>query len=410
MAHKNRERRAAKKAREDAYERGIYEDDFDDDDYDDEYDDDYDYDDDDYERPRRRRRGPHPAIVGAIVTVVIIFLGFWGIDKVYQTMLLPVNPASDTEWTITIPEGSSTQTIATILRQNGLLREGLIVGRLSEYVFRDHSKRMDYDGQFKYGDFVLRKNMSVDEMIGVMIAGTVEANTKTFTIPEGYTINQIARSLNEQGIVSEMDFLDEVQNGTFDFTFLRDCPPGFERLEGFLYPETYEVYADATAHDVILKMLSQFDALFKPEYYERAEELGMTIREVVTMASIIERESVVADERPVMAGVFFNRIAQGIRLESCATIQFILGEPKEFLTNADTQIESPYNTYLHEGLPPGPICSPRMASIVAALFPDEHDYVFFVLSPDLDGSHRFSSDYNEFLRNKDEYYAAIEDR
>jgi len=404
MAHKNREKRAAKKAREDALEQGIYdEEEYDEEDYD--FDDEDD--DDDYEPPRRRR-GPHPAIIGAIVTIVIILLGFWGIDKAYQTMLEPVNPGSDTEWVITIPEGASTQTIATILRQNGLIRDGLIMGRLSEYVFRDHSKRMGYDGEFKYGDFTLRKNMSVDEIVDVLIAGSVEANTKTFTIPEGYTINQIARVLDEHGIVSEMDFFDEVQNGVFDFSFLVDCPPGFERLEGFLYPETYEVYADATAHDVILKMLSQFDALFKLEYYERAEEMGMSVREIVTMASIIERESVVAEERPVMAGVFYNRIAQGIRLESCATIQFILGEPKEFLTNADTQIESPYNTYLNEGLPPGPICSPRMASIVAALFPDEHDYIFFVLSPDLDGSHRFSSDYNEFLANKDEYYAAIE--
>jgi len=404
MAHRNREKRAAKKARDEARGQDIYVDDYDEDEedfYDEE-------DDEDYEP--RRRRGPHPAIIAAIVTVVIVLLGFWGVDKVYQTMLEPVDPSSDTEWTIKIPEGSSTAAIATILRQNNLLRDGLIMGRLSEYVFRDHSKRMEYDGLFKYGEFTLRKSMSVDEMMQEIMSGIVAANTKTFTIPEGYNINQIARVLDQNGIVSEMDFFDEIQNGVFDFGFLADAPLGFDRLEGFLYPETYEVYADATAHDVILKMLSQFDALFKLEYYERAEQMGMTVREIVTMASIVEKESVVADERPIMAGVFYNRIAQGIRLESCATIQFILGEPKEFLTNADTQIESPFNTYLHEGLPPGPICSPRIASIQAALFPTEHDYIFFVLSPDLDGSHRFSSDYNEFLANKDAYYAAVEGR
>jgi len=401
MAHRNRERRAAKKAREAAREQEIYMDDYDDDD-------DYDYDDDDDDYEPRRRRGPHPAIIALIVTAAIVFIGFWGVDKVYQTMLAPVDPNSDTEWVVNIPEGASTAEIATLLRQRGLIRDGLIMGRISEYVFRDHSKRMEYDGQFKYGEFELSKNMSVDEMIQILIAGSALANTKTFTIPEGYTTNQIARALDNQGIVSEMDFFDEIQNGVFDFDFLVDCPPGFERLEGFLYPETYEIYADATAHDIILKMLSQFDALFKLEYYERAEQMGMTVREVVTMASIIERESVVAEERPIMAGVFYNRIAQGIRLESCATIQFILGEPKEFLTNDDTQIESPYNTYLHEGLPPGPICNPRMASIIAALYPEEHDYIFFVLSDALDGSHRFSSDYNEFLANKDAYYAAIE--
>jgi len=399
MAHRNREKRAAKKARENMIDQEIL----------DEYYDDEDEDDEEDQAPRRRR-GLHPAIVALIVTVIVVFVGFWGIDKAYNTMLEPVDPGSEIEWVVNIPEGASTQAIATLLRQNGLIRDGLFMGRLSEYVFKDHTKRMGYDGQFKYGEFTLSKSMSVDEMIQIIIGGSASASTKTFTVPEGYTTNQIARLLDENGIVSEMDFFDEIQNGVFDFAFLVDCPQGFERLEGFLYPETYEVYADATAHDVIVKMLSQFDALFKLEYYERAEQMGMSVREIVTMASIIERESVVADERPIMAGVFYNRIAQGIRLESCATIQFILGEPREFLTNADTQIESPYNTYLHEGLPPGPICNPRMASIEAALFPAEHDYIFFVLSDALDGSHKFSSDYNEFLANKDAYYAAIEGR
>ena len=135
--------------------------------------------------------------------------------------------------------------------------------------------------------------------------------------------------------------------------------------------------------------------------------MGMSVREVVTLASIVERESVVAEERPIMARVFLNRLEQDMLLESCATIQYILGEPKEYITIADTQIESPYNTYLHRGLPPGPICNPRIASVQAVLFPDNNDYLFFVLSPALDGSHRFSADYNEFLQNKDEYYAAV---
>ena len=399
MPHKNREKRAARKARETAREQEIYEDYYDDED------------DEEEEDEPRRRRGPHPAIVAAIVTVVIIIIGYWGIDKAYETMLEPVDPASDTEWVVAIPEGASTGAIATLLRQNGLIRDGLLMGRLSEYVFKNYSQRMEYDGLFKYGEFTLRKNMSVEEIMQEIMAGSVAANTMTFTVPEGYTTNQIARLLDEHGIVTEMDFFDEIQNGIFDFPFLVDCPPGFDRLEGFLYPETYEVYADATARDVIDKMLSQFDSLFTLEYYERAQQLDMTVREIVTMASIIEREAANSDELDIMAGVFYNRIAQGIRLESCATIQFILGEPKEFLTNADTQIESPFNTYLNEGLPPGPICSPGIKAIRAALFPAEHDYIFFVLSADLDTRrHEFTSDYNEFLAFKDAYYAAVENQ
>jgi UPF0755 protein len=251
--------------------------------------------------------------------------------------------------------------------------------------------------------------MSVDEIAELIMTGTL-AETKSFMIPEGYNIKQIARKLAEEGIVSETDFYDVVQNGDFDYDFLVDCPPGTERLEGFLYPETYEIYADASAYDIVSKMLGQFFALFKVEYAEKAQEMGMSVRDIVTMASIIERESVAAEERPIMSGVFYNRLAEGMKLESCATIQYILGEPKEVLLNEDLEIESPYNTYLYEGLPPGPICSPRMASIEAALYPDENDYIFFVLSDTLDGTHKFSSDYNEFLKNKDAYWAAVEGR
>jgi len=402
MAHKNREKRAAKKAREAEKRRALYEIDYEDDEEDEDEED---------ERPlRRRRRGPHPAIVALIVTVLIVVGGFYGLKTVYEGALEPADPGNTKEVIVLIPEGSSTASIAKILRERGLIKNGVLSGMVSEYFFNAHCKRMEYDGQFKYGEYSLNKNMSVDEIAAELIRGVVVAGTKKFTIPEGYNITQIAHALKDQGIVTEAEFFEVVQNGFFDYAFLDDCPVGPERLEGFLYPETYEVYEDATANDIVSKMLAQFDALFKEEYYERAEEMGMSVYEIVTMGSIVERESVAAEERPLMAGVFYNRIEQDIKLESCATIQYILGEPKEFLTNADTEIPSPYNTYLHEGLPPGPICSPRMASIEAALYPDENDFIYFVLSDTLDGTHNFSSDYGEFLRNKDAYYKAVDGR
>ncbi|MCL2111901.1 MAG: endolytic transglycosylase MltG [Clostridiales bacterium] len=371
-------------------------DDYDDDDY---YDDDYYDDDDDYDDdpPKRRGRG---AIVAIIVIVAILAGGYYGLTTFYSRSLAPVDPNDTREVTIVIPEGASTASIASILSTRGLIR--------NTYVFRYHSQRMEYSGEFKYGEYTLSKSMSVDEIAEQLMEGVVYAATKTFTIVEGLHIRQVAQALVQQGIVSESDFFDEVENGVFYYDFLADCPPGRDRLEGFLYPETYEVFEDVTAYEVIDKMLSEFNSRFKPEYYGRAEELGMTVREVVTLASIVERESVVASERPLMAGVFHNRIEQGMRLESCATVQYILPEPKEHLLIADTQIESPYNTYLIDGLPPGPICSPRMASIEAALYPDENEYIFFVLADTLDGTHMFSTDYNEFERNKAAYYRAVD--
>ena len=399
MAHKNREKRAAKKEREAAKTRDRYED-FDDEDFDDEDFEDF----EDYEgyEGYSRRRGPHPAVIAAIITVALIIGGLYWLNSAYDKSLKPIDPGNTAEITIEVPEGASTTTIARILKENGLIS--------NESFFRLHCKRMEYDGQFKQGSYVLSKSMSTDDIAAELIKGTMMAETKRFTIPEGFNITQIARVLSEKGIVSELDFYNEIRDGDFDYAFLEGCPPGDERLEGFLYPETYEIYADATAHDIVSKMLAQFDALFKDEYYGLAAAMGMSVRDIVTMGSIVERESIAAEERPIMSRVFYNRIEQGTPLESCATIQYILGEPKEFLTIEDTQLESPYNTYLHEGLPPGPICNPRMDSIYAALDPDDNDYIYFVLSADLDGTHRFSSDYNEFLRNKDAYYAAVEGR
>jgi UPF0755 protein len=350
---------------------------------------------------RRRKRSKAPIVI--VIIVLVLAAGWFGFNKFYSDTIGAADPGNTAPITVEIPEGTSTSGIAEILLRNGLTKDV----PFADVFFKMHTKRMGYDGQFKLGVYELNKGMTLDEMAAVLMAGN-RADTKQFTIPEGYNIIQIAKALEAAGICTADAFYNEAENGVFDYPFLADCPPGRERLEGFLYPETYEVYANATAHDVIEKMLSQFDTLFTPEYYARADELGRSVRDVVTMGSIIERESVKPEERPLMAGVFYNRLTQGMMLQSCATIQYILGEPKQFLTNADTQIESPYNTYLHAGLPPGPICNPRMASIEAALYPDDNDFIYFVLSPDLDGSHRFSADYNEFLRNKDAYYAAEE--
>jgi len=345
----------------------------------------------------RRSKSKFGKVVVIILLALLAAAGLGGFSF-YKGSLKPVDTGSDAVIAIEIPAGAGSAQVAEILEDAGVVK--------SAFFYRLFSKFEHYDGLYKAGAYSLSPAMSAEEIAEILIAGT-SAETKTFTIPEGYNNTQIAKRLAEAGICTEDEFW-EAARGEFDYAFLDQSIDGDERLEGFLYPDTYEVYADAGAIGAIEKMLARFDELFQDEYYARAEEMGMSVREVVTMGSIIERESVAPEERPIMAGVFYNRLEQGMRLESCATIQYILGEPKEFLTIADTQIESPYNTYLHEGLPPGPICNPRMESIEAALYPDDNDYIYFVLSANLDGTHKFSADYNEFLKNKDAYYAAAE--
>jgi UPF0755 protein len=295
-----------------------------------------------------------------------------------------------------------TNSIADALEGAGLIR--------SAFFFKVHSRLTNDDGQYKAGSFLLTRAMSVDAIMAALKTAPMGTNVERFTVPEGYDIRRTAQILIEKGLTDEASFMNEIENGDFDYPFLADAPAGPDRLEGFLYPETYEIFKDASAHDIIDKMLAQFDKLFKPEYYDKAGEMGVSVREAVAMASLIERESKAAEERPIMSGVFYNRLKIDMPLQSCASIQYILGEAKEFLTEADTQIPSPYNTYLHNGLPPGPICSPRMASIEAALYPDENDFIYFVVSEKLDGTHNFSADYSKFLKDKAAYQAAVKER
>ena len=270
MAHRNRERRAAKKAREAERSQALYED-F----YDDHYED----------EPVRKRRGPHPALIALIVTVAIVAAGYYGLMTFYERSMEPVDPNNTREVTIIIPQGAGAADIADILRERGLIKNA--------YFFRIHCQRMGYDSQFKYGEYELSKSMSVDEIAEAIIAGVALAGTKRFTIPEGYNIKQIARTLAENGIVSEDAFYDVVRDGDFDYTFLEGCPPGDERLEGFLYPETYEVFS--LNHPSILSASAQtplyifsVDSLLKEVAVNTAPSTTSTVIPAIQMTIIIE--------------------------------------------------------------------------------------------------------------------------
>jgi len=185
----------------------------------------------------------------------------------------------------------------------------------------------------------------------------------------------------------------------FDYAFLRGVPKRENRLEGYLFPDTYQFSLSEGAYSIINKMLARFDEIYTQEYRTRAKSLGMTDDEIITLASVIEREAQGDGDRKTVAGVFHNRLknAQYPYLESCATVQYILKERKPVLSVADTKIDSPYNTYQNPGLPAGPIASPGQKSIEAALYPEAHNYLFFVM--DSTGKHRFAETFSEHQKN-----------
>jgi len=333
-----------------------------------------------------------------VIILLIIVLGL-GAYLAIMSFNNPLNSEDTTYKTITIEQGLSTTGIAETLKEEGIIN--------SVKNFKILSKLNGYDGEYQAGTYSLSPSMTPTEIGSVIVTGRVE--TYAFTIPEGLTIYQVADKLSEEGLINRDTFVTLLEEGDFQFDFLETAQDNENRLEGFLFPDTYKIAYGASEEQIITTMLNQFDLIFTDEYKARADELGMTINEVITVASIVERECKHEEDRPRVASVIYNRLKKGMPLQMCSTVQYILGEQKTRLSTADTQIESPYNTYVNNGLPPGPIGSPGFSAIVAALYPANTDYLYFVVSEKLDGTHNFSSEYNDFLMHKARYNEALEE-
>lgn len=326
-------------------------------------------------QPKRKKK--QKSIVLWIGLLFVSILAF-GAFQVILNQLKPISTSSEIVQ-VEIPKGSSSKKIGAILEENRLIR--------SRDLFYLFTRWKGLDQNLKAGTYNLDASWSLEE-IAISLTKSNYGPSVSFTIPEGYNLRQIAAKLAEKGLAQEDEFFITVASGQFAYEFLEGLPEGEQRLEGFLFPDTYQVKENATAEEIINTMLRRFGEIYTKEMRDRAQELGFSALEVVTMASIIEKEGRLDKERPIIAGVFYNRLKEKWRLESCATVQYLLDEPKEVLLYRDLEIESPYNTYKYGGLPPGPIASPGKASLMAALYPAEVDYMFFVAEKD--GSHYFS--------------------
>lgn len=220
------------------------------------------------------------------------------------------------------------------------------------------------------------------------------------TIPEGLTLKQTGQKVEEatKGNISATEFYAACEQGGNGYRLLEGAGGN---PEGFLFPKTYEVTSQTSASAFVEMLLKQFQLETENIEWSRAQSLGVTPYQVVVIASIIEKEAKVAGDRPLVASVIYNRLANNMKLGMCSTVQYALGETKPVLTNSDLEVDSPYNTYRIEGLPPAPICNPGFESLRAALYPASTDYLFFILTG-ADGSHSFTADYQQFMRWKEE--------
>ncbi|MCM3785609.1 endolytic transglycosylase MltG [Neobacillus mesonae] len=332
-----------------------------------------------------------------IVLIVLIVLILGGALYAWQSMK-PV-ASSDEPVVFTIEPGTGTSGIADLLEQNGLIRNALL--------FKAYLKLNDEGANFQAGTYAFNPGLTYDEIIASLNNGDVQKEEMLrFTIPEGYTLKQIAEKLEAEGITDSKIFMELVQ----DKELFNDIPMVASItdnenyryvLEGYLFPDTYEMKKDSTAEDIIRRMLTEMqDRLDNiPNLDSKLKERGLTLHKLLTAASLIEREVVVDEERPLVAGVIYNRLEQGMRLEMDATVQYLLDKQKERLLYKDLEVESPYNTYRNKGLPPGPIASPSISAIEAALAPKASNYLFYVTKKDGSSEHLFAETYEEHLKN-----------
>ena len=275
---------------------------------------------------------------------------------------------------IDIQPGMSARRIGALLEDEGIIRSG----RVFEWTTRlkGHARHLEA------GTYHLSGTSNLSGIIQALLEAPLRF--QRITIPEGLTRHEVAGLLQRDAGLDSTRFVALSQDGDFIRHIGMEAPS----LEGYLFPETYFFDVEITEAEAIRLMVEEFHKVFADSFHVRLDSLDLTLHQVVILASIVEREAGVEAERPLISAVFQRRLAYDRRLESCATIEYALGVRNRRLTNADLQVDSPFNTYRHSGLPPGPICNPGLASILAILHPAETDYLYFVARGD--GEHIFS--------------------
>ncbi|MCD6303163.1 MAG: endolytic transglycosylase MltG [Anaerolineae bacterium] len=332
---------------------------------------------------------------------------FWDVYLLPKRDLVmtPVAPGDDRSEQFVIERGETLWSVSLRLENAGLISDAT--------VFRRVLQAEGLDREIEAGAYTLRRNMTMGEIMREFQVGRVP--DVIVTIPEGWRAEQVARRLSEKGVIrSEQEFLDAVASMDIRYMAMQGMPePAPAGLEGYLYPETYRFDTGSSPEDVVARMVSLVAAKVTDEMADKAVKRGLTMYQVVTLASIVEREAVLDEERPLIASVYLNRLQEGMLLQADPTVQYAKGcveggdgELKCWEPMAQEEaitVESPYNTFLNSGLPPGPICSPRIASIQAVLEPADTDYLFFYSKRDGSGQHVFARTYEEHLRNEQIY-------
>ncbi len=321
---------------------------------------------------------------------VIAALLFFSLAFIYWNALLsPVHNDNEfLEISIDIPKNSSCSTISEIIYNAGLVRGPKLIS--------GYARLHGVDKSFKPGSYILKTNQSIPEIVASLVNGPDDHIA--FTVPEGFNLEQLTGLLVQKGLVEEDKFKAALSNTkNYNHPFLKYIPNGMG-LEGYLFPDTYYVGQETTEEQIVAMMLDRFQSVLQDmNYLKKVEKANLTLHQAVIIASLVEGEAAVEEERPLIAGVIFNRLRLGMPLQIDATVEYALGVQRNKIYYKDLEIDSPYNTYRIKGLPPGPINFPGKASLEAAVNPAKTDYLYYVAKKD--GSHAFATTLQEHNRN-----------
>jgi UPF0755 protein len=319
--------------------------------------------------------------LGLLLALLATAAALWFVDRLER----PPRSGRSAEVDVYFPPGTSTGAIFRRLAAEGVIGNA----RWAEIFYRLRSSATPLQA----GEYRFSRHMPLSEVLKRMGEGDVVQHT--IVVPEGLTAEETFQLFLDQGIGTKEAF----RTALADASLLPGLAQGAPDLEGFLFPETYKVTRSITARRVIERMVEEFRLHFTQEMRDRARALGLTPRQAVTLASIVEKETGLTREAPVVAGVYLNRLDQGMRLQADPTVTYALkrgGKWTGMLRRSDYGYESPYNTYLYEGLPPGPICNPGLAALRAAVTPARTEFLYFVA--DANGGHTFSRTFEQHLQ------------
>ena len=316
--------------------------------------------------------------------LLLLFISWFSLEFYRPMETLPNTVVFEVE------KGQTAKEIALNLKKNGIIKKRwpFLVGY-----------RIFFSAQsLKAGEYAIAIPYSPKNILQVLSEGSVYLHS--ITIPEGLIIQEIAGLLDSEGFAAKQDFLQDVAEISLISSLDKDAP----NLEGYLFPETYRFAKGTPSEEIVAAMVFQFTKVFAQEWIERAVELGMSIRDIVTLASLIEKETSLREEKKIISAVFHNRLKIGMKLDCDPTIIYVLkleGRFKDRLRTRDLKYDSPFNTYLYSGLPPGPIANPGRGSLQAALYPTDEKFLYFVSKND--GSHHFSQTFREHQNAVNKY-------